>query len=206
MWIPFRKRRAKAPDIESGNGEPTVDRKGFLRWPGKTVPRLVKGEHMNAYRLAREAFHTDRPQCPDCKNAGRHGVLIPIEGQPDSRQCSDPDCGMVITLRDLAAINAPIVHFAPEARQAYFIKQATLFFVVACAVLSVAVLYSSWQGSWFMFLAAIICSVPVFAGAFAMRYRAWQVKTNRFYEPTAPFGDFIRDEIEALRGRGSNAV
>jgi hypothetical protein len=40
--------------------------------------------------------------------------------------------------------------------------------------------------------------MPLFMGCFAMRYRAWQVAENRFYEEKAPLGDFIQAELASI--------
>jgi hypothetical protein len=137
-------RRGRKTAQTDANNAPVVDKKGFLRWPGKVIPRPIKDTHRNALKMTVEAFSADRPDCPDCKREGRSGVLLPISGRPNSRRCSDPDCGMEITLRELADMNAPVIHYAPEARRAYFLRSANIMFVIACAVLSAAVLYSGW--------------------------------------------------------------
>jgi hypothetical protein len=193
----FRRRRKEAQPTDA-DVAPVADRKGFLRWPGRVIPRPIKSTHVNALKMAVDAFSADRPDCPDCKREGRSGVLLPIPGKANARRCSDPECGLEITLRELADINAPAVHYAPEARREHFVRSATLMFVIACAVLSVAVLYSGWMGSWMMMFAAFLLSMPLFMACFAMRYRAWQVAENRFYEEKAPLGEFVQAELASL--------
>ncbi|NSX94426.1 hypothetical protein [Agrobacterium tumefaciens] len=193
----FRRGRKKAHTHEDA-AAPVTDRKGFLRWPGRVVPRPIKTAHSEALKMTIQAFSTDRPDCPDCKREGREGVLLPVPGRPNARRCSDPDCGTEITLRELAEANAPAIHYAPEARRAYFLRSATIMFVIACGVLSAAVLYSGWMGSWIMMLAAFLLSMPLFMACFAMRYRAWQVAENRFYEEKAPLGEFVQAELAGI--------
>lgn len=190
----FRGRR-KAAQTTDANDTPVADKRGFLRWPGRVIPRPIKESHRAALKMTVAAFSADRAECPDCKREGRSGVLLPVSGRPNARRCSDPDCGLEITLRELADINGPVVHYAPEARRAYFLRSATILFVIACAVLSAAVLYSGWVGSGLMMFAAFLLSMPLFMGSFAMRYRAWQVAENRFYEEKAPLGEFIQAEL-----------
>ncbi|CAH0343634.1 hypothetical protein [Rhizobium sp. CECT 9324] len=194
----FFRRGRKAAQTTEDNAAPVVDKRGFLRWPGKVIPRPIKDTHRNALKMTVAAFSADRPDCPDCRREGRAGVLLPVAGRPNARRCSDPDCGMEITLRELADINGPAIHYAPEARRAYFLRSANIMFVVACVVLSGAVLYSGWMGSGLMMFAAFLLSMPLFMGCFAMRYRAWQVAENRFYEEKAPLGDFIQAELASI--------
>lgn len=194
----FFRRGRKAAQTTDANDAPAADKRGFIRWPGKVIPRPIKDTHRNALKMTVEAFSADRPVCPDCKREGRSGVLLPVAGRANARRCSDPECGMEITLRELADINGPAIHYAPEARRAYFLRSANIMFVVACAVLSGAVLYSGWKGSGLMMFAAFLLSMPLFMSCFAMRYRAWQVAENRFYEEKAPLKDFIQSEIAAI--------
>jgi len=196
MWNPFRK-RADAGDTEDAAPIKT-DKKGWIRWPGRVVPKPFKGEHRQALNLALEAFKTDRPACPDCRQNGRYGVLMPVADDPMSRKCNDPECGMVITLNALAMANAPALHYAPAKRRDYFLRQATFLFVIGCAFLAAATLYAGYSRSVFMFAAALIVAVPVFSAVFVLRYRAWQADKGRFYEAQAPFGDFVRDELNSL--------
>lgn len=199
----FRRRRKVAQTNDAEGAPPVADKRGFLRWPGRVIPRPIKDFHRNALKMTVAAFSADRPDCPDCKRDGRNGVLLPVPGRPNARRCSDPDCGLEITLRELADINGPVVHYAPEARRAYFLRSATILFVIACAVLSAAVLYSGWVGSGLMMFAAFLLSMPLFMGCFAMRYRAWQVAENRFYEEKAPLGEFIQAELDNIFKRQS---
>lgn len=198
----FRRRRKAEPEQDT---TPKVDRRGFLRWPGKIIPRPIKASHRKTLQLTTEFFSADRPQCPDCRAEGRDGVLLPVPNRPNIRKCSDPDCALTITLRELADINGEQVHYVPEARKAYFERWATILFVVGCAVLSGAVLYSGWRGSGSMMFAAFLLSMPVFMGAFAMRYRAWQVSENRFYEEKAPLGEFVQAELANLFRSGNRS-
>lgn len=204
MWNPLRRKRAeKAVEAD----EIYVTKDGWIRRAGRRTYRFarflapnnpVKRQHVDSLKLALEAFKTDRPACPDCQLHGRDGVLLPVADDPMSRRCSHPECGTVITLNTLAQANAPTLHYSPEKRRDYFLRQATMMFVIACVLVSAAALYSAFRGSVMMFIGGLLLSAPLFMTVFAMRYRAWQAVTGRFYETVAPLGDFVSDELRSL--------
>nr|WP_176024267.1 hypothetical protein [Brucella pseudintermedia] len=154
-----------------------------------------KKENRIAWEFMRESITPDRPTCPEC----RRGVLLAIAGNPQLRCCSDDDCGATITLAELDQMNATKLHFHAASRAQHFRRQAMIMFVIAAGLMSAATLYSAYSGSVAMFAGALILSVPLFMTVFAARYRAWQADTGRYYEVRAPFGDFIRAELEVWR-------
>ncbi|NTE31985.1 hypothetical protein G6M22_24830 [Agrobacterium tumefaciens] len=85
-------------------------------------------------------------------------------------------------------------------RQDHFRRSARILMQFAALGLALSTGASFFAGSTQMVVAASLLTLPVFAGAFAMRYRAWQAATGRFYEAQAPFGDFMRDELRGLTG------
>ncbi|NSY46876.1 hypothetical protein [Agrobacterium tumefaciens] len=85
-------------------------------------------------------------------------------------------------------------------RQDHFRRSARILMQFAALGLALSAGASFFAGSMQMVVAASLLALPVLAGAFAMRYRAWQAATGRFYEAQAPFGDFMRDELRGLTG------
>lgn len=164
-----------------------------MKAPFRVIPRVFKNEHRYLAEAAHKAFRKDRAACPKCGN----GMLRPTEAK-ELRQCDG--CGSVVSLDELAVRHGRRLSVTAAARQDYFLRSATTMFLIACAVLSGAVLYSGWTGSPLLMLAAFLLSVPLFMGCFAMRYRAWQAATGRVYEAEAPFGDYMRDELRSLTG------
>nr|WP_176024937.1 hypothetical protein [Brucella pseudintermedia] len=162
--------------------------------------RPVKRQHSGLFKTPlKQAFTVSRPACPDCQLHGRDGVLLPVTDDPMSRRCSNSDCGRVVTLDMLARLNASQLFHASAQRHAYFVRQATMMFVIASILVSAAAIYSAYRGSVMMFIGGLIVSGPLFMTVFAMRYRAWQARTGRFYEVKAPIHDFIRDELRGWK-------
>lgn len=204
MWNPLRRKSAEKADEAE---EIEVTKQGWLRRSARgtfrfarfiSPPNPIKRQHAHSLKLAIEAFKTDRPACPDCRQNGRSGVLLPVADDPMTRRCSDPECGTTVTLNMLAQANSPILHYAPAKRRDYFLRQAMIMFIIACALVSAAAIYSAYRGSVAMFVGGLVLSAPLFMTVFAMRYRAWQADTGRFYEVAAPLGDFVRDEMRAV--------
>lgn len=173
--------------------------KRILREVGRAMrpraPRFWKRENRIGWQLFRSATSPDRPSCPVC----RRGVLLPIAGNPMTRRCSDPECETTLALADLARANAAKLHFNAESRVQLYRRQAVIMFMIASGLVSAAALFSAYRGSVGMFVATLILAVPLFMTVFAARYRAWQAEKGRYYEVRAPFGDFIRDELQGWR-------
>ena len=68
----FRRRKV-AQTTDADDTPPVADKRGFLRWPGRVIPRPIKDSHRNALKMTVSAFSADRPDCPDCKREGRSG-------------------------------------------------------------------------------------------------------------------------------------
>lgn len=164
-----------------------------MKAPFRVIPRVIKNEHRYLAEAAHKALRKDRAACPKCGN----GMLRPTEAK-ELRRCDG--CGSVVSLDDLAIHHGYRLDATAAQRQDYFLRSATTMFLIACAVLSGAVLYSGWTGSPLLMFAAFLLSIPLFMGCFAMRYRAWQAATGRAYEVEAPFGDFIRDLVWSWLG------
>ncbi len=164
-----------------------------MKAPFRVIPRVIKNEHRYLADAAHKAFRKDRAACPKCGN----GMLRHTEAK-ELRRCDG--CGSVVSLDDLAIHHGSRLDATAAQRLDYFLRSATRMFLIACAVLSAAVLYSGWTGSPELMFAAFLLSIPLFMGCFAMRYRAWQAATGRVYEAKAPFGDYMRDELRSLTG------
>lgn len=192
----WRRRKAASAGEDNGEEKPKAGKDGIFRKYRRIVtPKLVKSENVHMATMVKDAFRVDRPPCPDCEAQGRKGRLVPVPESGNMRRCDT--CDLTITLHDVANAAEPM-YYAPEKRRDYFLRRATVYFVITCLLLSCAVLYSAWRGSWMMFIFALVFSVPLFMSVFAMRYRAWQVSNNRMFEQTAPFGDFVQDELRGL--------
>jgi hypothetical protein len=192
----WRRRKAASAGEDNGEEKPKAGKDGiFRRYRRIVTPKLVKSENVHMASLVRDAFRVERPPCPDCEAHGRHGRLLPVPESDNMRRCDT--CDLTITLHDVANAAEP-VFYAPEKRRQFFLRRATGYFLLTCLLLSCGVLYGAWRGSWMIFIFALIYSMPLLMSVFAMRYRAWQVANNRLFERTAPFGDFLRDEMRGL--------
>ncbi|MCL6655667.1 hypothetical protein A6R70_25815 [Agrobacterium rubi] len=156
-------------------------------------PEFIKREHRYAATAARGAFAHDRAACPRCGS----GSLLPT-GERELRRCDG--CGSSVSLDELAGHHEEWLSDNAHQRQDHFRRSARLLIQFAAFGLALSAGASFYMGSSQMMVAAALLAVPVFAGAFAMRYRAWQAATGRFYEAQAPFGDFMRDELRGLTG------
>ncbi|TCM46322.1 hypothetical protein C8J36_11925 [Rhizobium sp. PP-F2F-G48] len=164
-----------------------------LKAPVRVIPRVLKNEHRYISAAARGALRADRAGCPVCET----GSLRPT-GDTEARCCDQ--CGTVVTLDDLAIFNGERLEDSATQRHDYFRRHARLLGQVAALSLVLAAGASLYAASAQMLVAALLLSVPILAGVFAMRYRAWQAATGRVYEAKAPFGDFMRDELRGLIG------
>ncbi len=105
-----------------------------------------------------------------------------------------------MSLDELASHHGEWLNETAAQRQDHFRRSARILMQFAALGLALSAGASLYAGSPQMLVAASLLALPVFAGAFAMRYRAWQATTGRFYEAQAPFGDFMRDELRGLTG------
>lgn len=168
-------------------------------------PKIIKPEHryaaaaargtfaLDAAGAARRAFALDRAACPRCGT----GSLQPT-GDRELRRCDG--CGSSVSLDELAIRNGYWMGDTAAQRQERFRRRARLLAQIAVFSLVLAAGASISAGSPRMLVAAIFLVTPIFAGVFAMRYRAWQAETGRVYEAKAPFGDFIRDLVRSWTG------
>ena len=161
--------------------------------PVRIIPGVVKNEHRYAAAAARGAFALDRAACPYCGS----GSLQPTADR-ELRRCDG--CGSSVSLDELARHHGEWLNETAAQRQDHFRRSARILMQFAALGLALSAGASFFAGSTQMVVAASLLALPVFAGAFAMRYRAWQAATGRFYEAQAPFGDFMRDELRSLTG------
>ena len=161
--------------------------------PVRIIPGVVKNEHRYAAAAARGAFALDRAACPYCGS----GSLQPTADR-ELRRCDG--CGSSVSLDELARHHGEWLNETAAQRQDHFRRSARILIQFAALGLALSAGASLYAGSSQMVFAASLLALPVFAGAFAMRYRAWQAATGRFYEAQAPFGDFMRDELRSLTG------
>lgn len=167
-----------------------------VKSPIRMKPEVIKREHWYAAAVARGAFAHDRAVCPRCGS----GSLLPT-GERELRRCDE--CGSSVSLDELAGHHEEWLSDNAHQRQDHFRRSARVLMRFAALGLALSAAGSLYAGSSQMVVAAVLLAVPVLAGAFAMRYRAWQAATGRFYEAQAPFGDFMRDELRGLiSGRG----
>lgn len=164
-----------------------------LKSPIRLKPEIIKREHRYAATAARGAFAHDRAVCPRCGS----GSLLPT-AEREFRRCDG--CGSSVSLDELASHHGEWLNETAVQRQDHFRRSARILMQFATLGLALSAGASFFAGSTQMVVAASLLALPVFAGAFAMRYRAWQATTGRFYEAQAPFGDFIRDELRGLTG------
>ncbi|MFS2327867.1 hypothetical protein U2P60_21205 [Brucella sp. H1_1004] len=164
-----------------------------LKSPVRIKPEIIKPEHRYAAAAARGAFALDRAACPRCGS----GALMPT-GDNELRRCDG--CGSSVSLDELASRHGEWLHDTAEQRHDHFKRSSRLLVQIAALALTLAAGASIYAGSSQMIFAAFLLAIPMFAGAFAMRYRAWQAATGRFYEAQAPLGDFMRDELRSLTG------
>ncbi|UXT85555.1 hypothetical protein [Agrobacterium tumefaciens] len=168
-------------------------------------PKIIKPEHryaaaaargafaLDAAAAARRAFALDRAACPRCGT----GSLQPT-GDNELRRCDG--CGSSVSLDELASRHGEWLNDTAEQRHDHFKRSFWLLAKIAGIALMFAAGASIYAGSSQMIFAAFVLAIPMFAAAFAMRYRAWQAATGRFYEAKAPLGDFMRDELRSLTG------
>lgn len=156
-------------------------------------PKIIKTEHRYAAAAASGAFALDRAACPHCGS----GSLQPT-GDRELRRCDG--CRSSVSLDELASHHGKWLNETAAQRQDHFRRSARILMQFAALGLALSAGTSLYAGSSQMVVAASLLALPVFAGAFAMRYRAWQAATGRFYEAQAPFGDFMRDELRGLTG------
>mgnify|MGYP001547340924 CR=1 FL=1 len=156
-------------------------------------PKIIKSEHRYAAAAARGAFALDRAACPHCGSGSLHPTA-----DRELRRCDG--CGSSVSLDELASHHGEWLSETAAQRQDHFRRSARILMQFAALGLALSAGASLYAGSSQMVFAASLLALPVFAGAFAMRYRAWQAATGRFYEAQAPFGDFMRDELRGLTG------
>lgn len=135
----------------------------------------------------------DRAACPRCGT----GSLQPT-GDRELRRCDG--CGSSVSLDELACRNGEWLRDTAKQRHDHFRRSARIFVQFAVAWLLVTVPWSAYAGSAEMMGVAFVIFGLTGVGWFAMRYRAWQASTGRYYEARAPFGDFMRDELRGLTG------
>lgn len=135
----------------------------------------------------------DRAACPRCGT----GLLQPT-GDRALRRCDG--CGSSVSLDELAGHHGEWLSNTAHQRQEHFRRSARIFVQFALVWLLVTVPWSVYAGSLEMMGVALVIFALTGVGWFAMRYRAWQAATGRYYEAQAPFGDFMRDELRGLTG------
>ncbi|RRY16186.1 hypothetical protein EGJ57_22165 [Brucella anthropi] len=164
-----------------------------LKSPVRIKPEIIKREHRYAAAAARGALALDRAACPRCGT----GSLQPT-GDRELRRCDG--CGSSVSLDELACRNGEWLRDTAEQRHDHFRRSARILMQFAVVWLMLTGSWSAYAGSLEMLIVAGVITFLILVGFFAMRYRAWQAATGRFYEAQAPFGDFMRDELRSLTG------
>jgi hypothetical protein len=141
------------------------------------------------YEVIKALFRQERPPCPSC-NAG---ALERVPGRNDQRRCGN--CSTTITLSELHAGVADGLSYIPSERAAKLRKDADVVFLSAAGLVVISVAWAIWKDSWVTLVGAVVMAIPISAQSVVLRYRAWQVETNRMFRTKAPFGQYIRERL-----------